>query len=70
MKSLNKNFYNKILPLILIVVLFVGCEKDTEIEEPNLPRMFTPIGQLINVGETQVKFQWNPSFFSVGILLK
>jgi hypothetical protein len=66
MKRLNKDFYNKILPLILIVVLLVGCEKDTEIEEPNLPRMFTPVGQLITVGETQVKFQWNPSLFSVG----
>jgi len=66
MKSLNKNFYNKILPLILIIVLLAGCEKDTEIEEPNLPRMFAPIGQLITVGETQVKFEWNPSLFSAG----
>ncbi|HEY5968847.1 MAG TPA: DUF5123 domain-containing protein [Chitinophagaceae bacterium] len=65
MKSLNKNFYIKILPLFLVIVLLAGCEKDTEIEEPNLPRMFTPVGQLITVGETQVKFEWNPSLFSV-----
>ena len=64
MKSLNKNFYIKILPLFLIVVLLAACEKDTEIEETNLPRMFTPVGLRLTVGLTQVKVEWNPSLFS------
>jgi hypothetical protein len=64
MKSLNKNFYNKILQLFLIVLLLAACEKDTEIEDPNLPRMFTPVGIRLTVGQTQVKIEWNPSLFS------
>ena len=64
MKSLNKNFYNKILPLFLVVVLLAACEKDTEIEEPNLPRMFTPVGLRLTLAQTQVKIEWNPSLFS------
>ena len=64
MTSLNKNFYNKILPAFLVVALLVGCTKDTEIEDPNLPRMFTPVGVRLTVAQTQVKIEWNPSLFS------
>ena len=64
MKSLNKNFYIKILPLFLVVVLLAGCEKDTEVEEPNLPRMFTPVGLRLTLAQTQVRIEWNPSLFS------
>ena len=64
MTSLNMNFYNKILPAFLIVALLIGCDKDTEIEDPNLPRMFTPVGLRLTVAQTQVKLEWNPSLFS------
>lgn len=46
------------------MMLLVACNKKTEIPEADLPRMFTPVGQRITVGETQVKIEWSPSLFS------
>src|SRR5688572_27800982 len=66
MKGVNKNFYTKILPVCLVIVFLAACEKETEIEDPNLPRMFTPVGLRLTVGQTQVKIEWNPSLFSQG----
>ena len=65
MKILNKNFYNKIFSAVLIVTLLIGCKRDIEdIEDPNLPRMFTPTGLRLTLAQTQVKIEWNASLFS------
>jgi hypothetical protein len=64
MINLNMNFYKKLLPAVFLVVLFVGCKQDLEIEDPNLPRMFTPVGLRLTVAQTQVKIEWNASLFS------
>ncbi|HEX6848530.1 MAG TPA: DUF5123 domain-containing protein [Chitinophagaceae bacterium] len=65
MKSLFKYVDKKTVPALLIIVLLVGCARETpEIEDPNLPRMFTPVGLRLTVSQTQVKIEWNPSLFS------
>jgi hypothetical protein len=66
MKSLIKEICFKTWPIALGLMLFVGCERDTDIEDPNLPRFFTPVGLRLTVGQTQVKIDWNASLFSTG----
>jgi hypothetical protein len=64
MKGLVKIFKNKIFLAGCLAVALFACNKETEIEDPTLPRMFTPVGIRLTVGQTQVKIEWNPSLFS------
>lgn len=59
--------YAKILPAVLLLLVFTGCKRDIkDVEDPDLPRLFTPVGVRLTVSQTQVKIDWNPSLFSTG----
>jgi hypothetical protein len=64
MSSLKKTLNNKVVLTGCIAVLLLACNKDPEVEEVNLPRLFTPTGLQLTIGQTQVRIQWNPSLFS------
>ncbi len=67
MTSLKKKIYTSVLPAALFLIAFIGCKRDIkEVEDPNLPRLFTPVGIRLTVAQTQVKIDWNPSLFSNG----
>ncbi len=64
MKSLRRIFKNKLVLAGFIATLLLSCNKDPEVEEVNLPRLFTPTGLQLTVGQTEVRIQWNPTLFS------
>ena len=67
MKTLKYNQPGKFVLLVLsLVLLVVSCNEKETLEDFTPARMFTPIGQSITVGETQVKIEWSPSLFSEG----
>lgn len=63
MKKFLKKLTSSVIPVVLLGLIAVACDKDIQDLEPM--RMFTPAGAIKSISSVdQVKLAWNPSLYT------